>query len=204
MGSNYRSHCLRFVRRLTRFGRNYSAISSQSNAPPRSAGDARRGQHRHGNIFSLWLSYNNAARLTSKSYLSAVTLTNEQGTGRPRARRRRHGYASFLINRLPLDRRSSRRDIRDRPGAAQRRTEPTPPRRQRRTCTYGSDGKRGTASFFHIEIAGTARIAQSDFAASHGHPKPTFRPAAQALRRPSLVSLEAMHERRADCICEAC
>jgi hypothetical protein len=64
-------------------------IAPQSDFSPQASGTLCRVPEWSRNIFSLWLSYNNAGRLTSKSYLPIVMLARGQWTGRPRTGRRR-------------------------------------------------------------------------------------------------------------------
>src|SRR5271165_2660703 len=84
----------------SRFRPKNSAFPSQSNPSSRGCDNARRATSQPGNIFSLWLSYNNAGDLISKSYVAIVKLTPGQRTGPPPASGVDNENSSFLVNRL--------------------------------------------------------------------------------------------------------
>jgi hypothetical protein len=73
----------------SRFRPKNSAIPSQSNLSRRGSGNSDRGPSQPANIFSLWLSYNDAADLISKSYVAIVTLALRTTDGAASCGRRR-------------------------------------------------------------------------------------------------------------------
>ena len=180
----------------SRFRPKNSAFPSQSDLPRRGSDNARRGTNRRGNIFSLWLSYNNPAGLISKSYVAIVTLPPGQRTGPPPAGGVDNENSSFLVNRLQRSNASLQCRRLHMAGAARRRMQFA---RRLERCERGADCRarhRRRSSFFHIKTIDTARIAQPDFGGS-------LRAAARALRTLLRARLETMDERGADWMCEA-
>jgi hypothetical protein len=180
----------------SRFRPKNRAFPSQSELSRRGFNNARLGTSQRGNIFSLWLSYNDAADLFSKSYAAIVTLAPGQRTEPPHAGSVDNENSSFLVNRLQRSNASLQCRKLHTAEAARRRLQFA---RRHARCGRGADCRaqhRRRSSFFHIETKDTARIAQPDFGGS-------FRLAARALRTLFGARLETMDERGEDWICEA-
>jgi hypothetical protein len=142
------------------------AFPPQSELRPRDR-ETSAARRRHPlNIFSLWLSYNNVAWLTSKSYPAIVMFAPGQSTGSPTSAASTNANSSFSVNRLQCGSTSLQRRKRRAAGVALRYARFARRHQQQKTRADERARARDRPSFFHIKRNGTARIAQPEFAVS--------------------------------------